>query len=169
MQLTLQLPALQTCSDSVALETSSNASSLSWFTTVDVGPPTPAAKCGLHTHRSTASSANSQADHHLVYRRLQVTVPSTRAPQCDDSSPRSILTTSARRVLPISENYSRVCDWLDQQVSKRSSNGKLLGVCSRSPVALDPAAVLQGPTTPVQEEEPCAGLPAPAFQLLGLL
>jgi hypothetical protein len=74
--------------------------------------------------------------------------------------------SSARRVLPTCGSYSSVSSWLEQQVSKRSSGG-LVAACSHTPVGLIPA--LEAPITPVQADEAAPALPAPAFQLLGLL
>jgi hypothetical protein len=79
--------------------------------------------------------------------------------------------SSARRVLPTTGSYTSVCCWLEQQVSKRvGPNGDgLIAARSHSPVGLIP--VLEAPLTPARmDEEPSmASLPAPAFQLLGLL
>jgi hypothetical protein len=170
MQLTLQ--RLETCNDcslDSALETSSNASSgsssPSWTTaSFDVGPPTPAAKCaGLQLHDSPhADSAGQHKDHRGAYRRLQLEVPCSSGVQNDSN--KSV--PSARRVLPICGSYSSVNSWLEQQVSKRSSGG-LIAACSHTPVDLIPA--LEAPITPVQAEQAAPALPAPAFQLLGLL
>lgn len=177
MQLTLQLPQTVLCPDTSALleattnsaSSTSSSSNLTWAT-FEAGPPTPAAKCAeLQVYRSTATSAPC-ANRHLVYRRLHVTVPSTPAVATSDTSGSSSChsSSSARRVLATTASYSSVRDWLDQQETKRGNDGALMGACSHSPVALDPA-LLQGPTTPGQVQEPSAALPAPAFQLLGLL
>lgn len=76
--------------------------------------------------------------------------------------------TSARRVLKTSSSYNEVCTWLDQQVSRREGQhkGQLVAACSHACLDLDP--VLEPPITPALTEA-SEGLPAPAFQLLGLL
>lgn len=141
----------------------------------EVGPPTPAGKCaGLQLPRdnsicSDAETTQHPSDRRGVYRRLQLEVPSDSntlgmQQQVDSCS-------SARRVLPTSGSYTSVCCWLEQQVSKRvGPNGDgLIAARSTSPVGLIP--VLEAPITParLQEELGAARLPAPAFQLLGLL
>lgn len=149
----------------------------------EVGPPTPAGKCaGLQLPRdncicSDAETTQHPSDRRGVYRRLQLEVPT-----CDSNSNTlgmqqladscSSAASSARRVLPTSGSYTNVCCWLEQQVSKRvGPNGDgLIAARSHSPVGLIP--VLEVPITParLQEEQPgAASLPAPAFQLLGLL
>lgn len=169
MQLTLQLP---TCSHGLdsPLETSSNASSgtstPSWTSSFEAGPPTPAGQCAAlqDTTADADSAADQQNNRRGVYRRLQLEVPCSPGMHNDSSS----CPSSARRVLPITGSYSAVCSWLDQQVSKRDgTNGGLIAARSHSPVGLLPA--FEAPITPTHIEEATAALPAPAFQLLGLL
>jgi hypothetical protein len=97
-----------------------------------------------------------------VYRRLELTVPCSPVMPAEDSS----CTLSACRVLSTTNSYSSVCDWLEQQVSKRvGPKGALVAACSHTLVGLDPAVDV--PVTPASQEG--SALPAPAFQLLGLL
>jgi hypothetical protein len=161
MQLTLQLPQACSSLDS-SCETSSNASSgmssPAWATvTCDGGPATPAGKCeGLLT------AGQQHKECRTVYRRLELTVPSSPVMPAEESS----CTLSACRVLSTTDSYSSVCDWLEQQVSKHvGPKGALVAACSHTLVCLDPA--LEVPATPAPQDEPA--LPAPAFQLLGLL
>lgn len=161
MQLTLQLPQACRSLDS-SFETSSNASSgmssPAWTTvSCDGFPATPAGKCDV-----LQVASQQHRDSRSAYRRLELTVPSSPdMPPAD-----SICTMSARRVLSTTDSYDSVCDWLEQQVSKRvGTKGALVAACSHTLVGLDP--VIEAPATPAPQEEPA--LPAPAFQLLGLL
>lgn len=179
MQLTLTSCRSLASSSSSGLENASVGSPSPSCSMYEVGPPTPAGKCaGLQLPRdnsvcSDAETTQQPSNRRGVYRRLQLEVPRSDSntlgmqQQVDSCSSAS----SARRVLTTSGSYTSVCCWLEQQVSKRvGPNGDgLIAARSHSPVGLIP--VLEAPITParVQEELGAARLPAPAFQLLGLL
>lgn len=197
MQLSVQLPhsCVLECTHSLDAstissldgETSSNAScddcSPSWVFAASTeataaeemagGPPTRA-RCSPHQPQH----GQQQQDKRSVYRRLTLSVPCStgdgvaqeQQQQLQASCATSTLSSSsARRVLCTSGSYSSVCSWLEQQVSSRmgaAGNGAcggngLLAACSNMVVDLD-SCIEAAPATP-------ATLPAPAFQLLGLL
>jgi len=170
MQLTLQLPPdAYSDVDSGMLEASSSnisssSSSPTWTTaSFEAGPSTPAAKCGpLQRGAFTADASTNSQHQRSVYKSLQLTLPCSPSWQTD-----SCCGPTARRVLHTSGPYSDVCQWLDQQVTRRmGSKGQLIAACSHISLELDPA--LEPPVTPAQSDA-SESLPAPAFQLLGLL
>lgn len=179
----MQLTLMTSChslgnTSSSGLESQTMGSPSSSCSLYEVGPPTPSGKCaGLQLPRdnsvcSDAETTQHPSDRRGAYRRLQLEVPpcgdSMQQQQVDSCSSGA---SSARRVLPTTGSYTSVCCWLEQQVSKRVGpiGDGLIAARSHSPVSLIP--VLEAPLTPARmDEEPgAASLPAPAFQLLGLL
>lgn len=103
----------------------------------------------------------------LQHRGLRVALPDGGAATAAQAPP------SARRVLSITGEYGSVANWLDAQVGKRQGRqGALLSARSHANLALlEPAgeAAATPSTAGSSASSASADLPAPAFQLLGLL
>lgn len=80
---------------------------------------------------------------------------------------------STRRVLSTTGDYSDIAGWLDQQVGKRQGQqGRLVSACSHSNLdLLEPEieSPVSSTSSRSSDDVVATTLPAPAFQLLGLL